>query len=141
VMAGSIDPPNQLDRRRLGEDAQLFVPLTENSVVLPYRDRSSRITGGRAWRFHGDPAEISGRRLAESWDRRRDGGQLSTQANPVAQATAYWICLVPRSRRLTGRVGPKLFKCQPQLRRHRENDCERDECRRLRLTCRRRRIR
>jgi hypothetical protein len=63
VMAGSIDPPNQLDRRKLGEDAQLFVPLTENSVVLPYRDRSSGITGGRAWRFHGDPAEIAGRNL------------------------------------------------------------------------------
>jgi hypothetical protein len=70
---------------------------------------------GRAWRFHGEPAEISGRRLAESWDRRRDGGQLSTQANPVAQATAYWICLVPRRRRLTGRVGPKLFECQPNF--------------------------
>jgi hypothetical protein len=44
----------------------------------------------------------------------RDGGQLSTQANPVAQATAYWICPVPRGR-LTGRVGPKLFECRPNF--------------------------
>ncbi|MDT5365521.1 MAG: hypothetical protein QOC69_7283, partial [Mycobacterium sp.] len=33
VMAGALDPANQLHRWNLGQDAQLSIPLMENSLV------------------------------------------------------------------------------------------------------------
>jgi hypothetical protein len=45
------------------------------------------------------------------------------------------------SQTVDGTRGSKTLRVPTQLRRHRENDCERDECRTLRMTCRRRRIR